>query len=91
MQRHLAALETLNTHAGARGLALAAAAGGLAFAGADAATDALSRLAGAGAPGEFVKFHNTSSFPLVMAGLVPAISLKRAVPTLSGCPAQGRA
>src|SRR6266849_9426676 len=49
MQRHLAAFEALDAHARARGLALAAAAAGLAFAGADAATDTLSRLAGAGA------------------------------------------
>ena len=40
MQRHLAAFEALDAHAGARGLALAAAAAGLAHAGADAAADA---------------------------------------------------
>src|SRR6202044_3730325 len=44
MQRHLAAFKTLDAHAGSRGLALAAAAGLLAFAGADAAADARARL-----------------------------------------------
>src|SRR4029079_12422820 len=39
VQRHLAALETLDAHAGARGLALATASAGLALAGADAAAD----------------------------------------------------
>src|SRR5208282_6532893 len=49
MQRHLAALKPLDAHAGARGLALTAAAAGLALAGTDAAADALAGLAGAGA------------------------------------------
>src|SRR6516162_179469 len=57
VQRHLTALEAFDAHAGARGLALAAAAAGLAGAGADAAADALSHLAGAGTAGEIGKLH----------------------------------
>jgi hypothetical protein len=45
VQRHLSALEALDAHTRARGLTLAAAAAGLAHAGADAATDALAALA----------------------------------------------
>src|SRR4029078_3806027 len=45
VQGHLAALETLDTHAGARGLDLAAATTRLAHAGADAAPDAHALLA----------------------------------------------
>src|SRR4029077_18322206 len=45
VQRHLTALKPFDAHAGARGLALAAAAAGLALAGTDAAADALARLA----------------------------------------------
>ena len=47
--------------AGARRLALAAAAGGLALAGADAAADAHALLARAGIVGEFVEFHRSLS------------------------------
>src|SRR6202044_1268709 len=45
MQRHLAALKAFDAHAGARGLTFAAAAAGLALAGANAAADALPGLA----------------------------------------------
>ena len=65
VQRHLAALEALDAHARARGLALAAAAAGLAGARADAAADALSRLARARPACEFVQFHRRSPHPLV--------------------------
>src|SRR5262249_30239877 len=60
MQRHLAALEALDADARARGLALAAAATGLASARADAATDAAALLAGARPIGEFVQLHRLS-------------------------------
>jgi len=60
VQRHLAALKTFDAHAGARGLALAATAGGLAFAGADAAAFAPSYLRAPGPAGE------SSSFNLVL-------------------------
>jgi hypothetical protein len=59
VQRHLAALEAFDAHAGARGLALAAAATGLAHAGADAAADAHALLARPGAIGELMKLHGT--------------------------------
>src|SRR5262249_54464918 len=62
MQRHLAALEALDAHAGTRGLALAAAPAGLARAGADAAADAAALLARARAVGELVKLHRCSPF-----------------------------
>src|SRR5271163_2372329 len=61
MERHLAALETLDAHARTRGLALAATAAGLAFARADAAADALSDFVRTGAVGEFVKLHRNYS------------------------------
>ena len=57
MQRHLAALETLDAHAGARGLALATAAGGLALARADTTADAHPFLARAGVVGEIAELH----------------------------------
>jgi hypothetical protein len=57
VERHLAAFEALDPHARARGLALAAAAAGLAGTGADAATDARALLARPRAVGEFVQFH----------------------------------
>src|SRR5207244_1914391 len=57
MERHLAALEPFDAHARAGGLALAAATGRLAGAGADAAAEAVTFLAGAWTVGEFVKFH----------------------------------
>ena len=60
VQRHLAAFEALDAHAGARGLALAAAAAGLAHAGADAAADAHAVLARARAVGDLVEFHRRS-------------------------------
>src|SRR5216684_7654840 len=62
MQRHLAALEALDAHAGTRGLALAAATAGLAHAGADAAADAGALLARAGTIGELVQLHRWSPF-----------------------------
>ena len=55
MERHLPALEALDAHAGARGLAFAAAAARLSHARADAATDAQALLARPGTVGEFVK------------------------------------
>src|SRR6202008_4977495 len=57
VQRHLPALEALDAHAGARGLAFAAAAASLAGAGADAAADTRVLLAGAGAVRKFLKLH----------------------------------
>ena len=60
VERHLAALEAVDGDAGARLLALDAAAGGLALARADAAADALARLAGARVVGDFVELHRRS-------------------------------
>ena len=82
MQRHLAAFEALDAHAGARGLALAAAAAGLAHAGADAAADAHAVLAGAGIVGDLVQFHLTSSTSSTTTHQVPdlaqhAVGLRR--------------
>src|SRR5262245_28797651 len=57
VQRHLAAFKALDAHARTRGLALAAAAGLLALAGADAAADAHALLARAGVVGEIGEFH----------------------------------
>src|SRR5882672_2051287 len=65
MQRHLAALEALDAHAGARGLALAATAGGLALAGADATADAHALLARAGIVGDIAELHRAVSLFLV--------------------------
>src|SRR5579862_3189832 len=77
VQRHLAAFKPLDAHARARGLALAAAAGGLALARADAAADALSRLASAGAAGEFVQFHDayfsTTSMRCATLAIMPRV------------------
>src|SRR5690606_6612326 len=64
MQRHLAALEAVDGDAGTRGLALAAATAGLAHARADAATDALALLRGAGIVGKFVQFHGVIPVPM---------------------------
>src|SRR3978361_1831175 len=61
MQRHLAAFETLDAHARARGLALAAAAGGLALAGTDATADAHALLARAGVVGDIAELHRPVS------------------------------
>src|SRR5205085_6561257 len=57
VHRHLAAFETLDAHAGARGLAFAAAPAGLAGARADAATDAEALLPRAVLRGDFVQLH----------------------------------
>ena len=57
MQRHLAALEALDTHARTRGLALAAAARGLALARTDATADAHALLARAGVVGDIAELH----------------------------------
>src|SRR5262249_43360873 len=57
MDGHLPALEALDGDARARGLALAAAPAGLALAGADAAADALARLARAGPILELAELH----------------------------------
>src|SRR6202043_488848 len=62
MDRHLAALKTLDAHAGARGLALAAAAGGLALAGADATADPHALLARAGIVGDIAELHRPVSY-----------------------------
>src|SRR5476651_940595 len=62
MQRHLAAFKALDAHAGARGLALAAAAGGLALAGANATADPHALLARAGIVGDIAELHR--SLPL---------------------------
>src|SRR5262249_29986094 len=62
VQRHLAALKALDAHAGTRGLALAAAAAGLARARTNAAADPLADLTRAGRRGEFVKFHCSPRF-----------------------------
>src|SRR5262249_2879270 len=60
VERHLATLEALDGDAGARLLALHAAARGLALARADAAADAHARLAGSGVVGDFVELHRLS-------------------------------
>src|SRR6267143_3743033 len=65
MQRHLATFKTLDAHAGARGLALAAAAGRLALAGTDATADPHALLARAGIVGEFAELHRPVSLFLV--------------------------
>src|SRR5260370_26177796 len=57
MQRHLATFKTLDAHAGARGLALAAAAGGLAFTLADATADPHALLARAGIVGDIAELQ----------------------------------
>ena len=57
MQRHLTALETSVLHAGTGLLALAAEAGSLAIAGANAAALAGCRLVGALAGVQFMKLH----------------------------------
>src|SRR3569623_1010119 len=57
MQRHLAAFKTLDAHARTRGLALAAAAGLLAFAGANATADAHALLARAFVVGDLIELH----------------------------------
>src|SRR6266545_2091629 len=64
VERHLAALEALDAHARTRGLALAAAAAGLAHARSDAATDAGAPLAGARPVSELVELHRSS--PLLL-------------------------
>src|SRR6201996_6880302 len=57
MQRHLAALEALDAHAGTRGLALAATARSLALARADATADAHPLFARAGVIGDIAELH----------------------------------
>src|SRR5215467_6036354 len=64
VQRHLAALETLDPHARARGLALAAAAAGLAGTRADAAPDAGAALARPRPVGELIELHRSSPVTL---------------------------
>src|SRR6185312_6676913 len=59
VQGHLAALETLDTHAGARGLSLAAATTRLAHPRADAAPDAHALLARARPIRDLIEFHLT--------------------------------
>src|SRR4051812_47481261 len=60
VQRHLPALEPLDAHARARGLALAAATGLLALAGTDAAADTLALLARSGIVGDFAELHRST-------------------------------
>src|SRR5262249_40871771 len=74
VERHLAALEALDGHAGAGLLALDAAAGSLALARADAPAHAHAALAGAGIVGDFVQLH----LPLP-SGLIPAPGSRAAV------------
>src|SRR6201989_1446584 len=62
MHRHLAAFETLDAHARTRGLALAAAAGLLALAGADATADPHALLARTGIVGDFAELHRPSPY-----------------------------
>src|SRR5690606_32953442 len=59
MDRHLTALEALDRHAAARLLALVAAPGGLALAGAQATADAHARLAGACVVRNLVEPHRS--------------------------------
>ena len=59
MERHLAALEAVEGDAGARRLALAAAAAGLALARADAAADALGAVMRAGIVSDLVELHRS--------------------------------
>src|ERR1043166_5375880 len=62
VQRHLPALEPLDAHARARGLAFAAASAGLALAGADAAADTHAILARAGPVGDLIQFHEANPY-----------------------------
>src|SRR6185312_4272692 len=59
---HLTALEALDAHARACGLALAAPATGLALAGADAPADPHALLAGASVVGDIAELHRTSPY-----------------------------
>src|SRR6185312_13144182 len=59
VERHLAAFEALVAIAGARGLTLAAAASGLAYAGADAAPDAHALFARARLVRDLIEFHRS--------------------------------
>src|SRR5262249_11059849 len=63
MQGHLAAFKPLDAHAGARGLALAAAACLLALARADATADTHALLARAGIVGDLAELHRPSPYP----------------------------
>src|SRR5262249_39843781 len=72
MQRHLAAFETLDPHAGPGRLTLSPAPPGLARSGAGTAADARAFFAGTGAVSEFVKFH--SAIPSFAA---PSLTLPR--------------
>jgi hypothetical protein len=65
VERHLAALEAEDGHAGAALLALLAAAGGLAEPGADAAADADARLAGALIVARSLSFMSLHSLSLL--------------------------
>src|SRR4029077_5676296 len=60
MQRHLAAFKALDADARTRGLALAAAAGPLALAGADATADTHALFARAGVGGDIAELHRPS-------------------------------
>src|SRR5262249_378528 len=66
MHRHLAALEALDAHAAARGLALAATGRGLALARPNAAADAHALLARAGVVGDLAELHRPSPIALLL-------------------------
>src|SRR5262249_21054973 len=66
VQRHLAALEALDAHAGTRGLPLAAAATGLAHPGADAAPDAHTLPARARLVRDLIEFHRSVLLLLIL-------------------------
>src|ERR1700733_1748619 len=69
MQRHLTALEALDTNPRTRGLALSAAARGLALARADATPDAHPLFAGAGVVGDIAELHRNLPYLLDLYSL----------------------
>src|SRR3546814_8009314 len=79
MQRHLAAFIPIERHAGARGLALAAAPAGLAPARADAAADANRRLAGAGVVTQLIELHRHHVLLLTAGRTARRATLRRPV------------
>src|SRR5262249_30289828 len=90
MQRHLAALEALDAHAGPRRLAFAAPAARLAFAGANAAADAGTVFTRARIVGHLVQLHCFILFFLVMPGLVAGIHDFLLAKSSRGWPGQAR-
>src|ERR1700731_3143395 len=69
MQRGLAALEAVKRDAGARGLALAAASGGLSLAGSDAAADPLGSVVRARIVSDLVELHHLMPQPAISSML----------------------